>query len=55
MNEMNIVKYKWTNEVESVFAKVDPWVEVPYVGHSLEMSYDTSTIQKYCAYEMYYI
>ena len=38
MNEMNNVKYEWTNEVDSVFAKEGPRVEVPYVGPSLEMS-----------------
>ena len=32
MNEMNNVKYEWTNEVDSVFAKEGPRVEVPYVG-----------------------
>ena len=39
MNEINNVKYEWTNEANSVFAKEDPRVEVPYVGSSLEMSY----------------
>ena len=46
MNEMNNVKYEWTNEADSVFAKEGPRVEVPYVGPSLEMSY---------LYEMYNI
>ena len=54
MNKMNNVKYEWTNEADSVFAKEGPRVEVQYVGPSIEMSYDTSTIQKYCVYEMYY-
>ena len=39
MNEMNNAKYEWMNEADSVFAKEDPRVEVPYVGSSLEMSY----------------
>ena len=55
MNEMNNVKYEWTNEADSVFAKEGPRVEVPYVGPSLEMSYATSTIPKSRAYEMYNI
>ena len=55
MNEINNVKYEWMNEEYFVFAKEDPRVEVPYVGPSIEMSYDTPTIQKYCVYEMYYI
>ena len=55
MNEMNNVKYDWTNEADSVFAKEDPRVEVPYVGPSLEISYATSTISKYHVYEMYNI
>ena len=38
MNEMNNVKYEWANEVDSVFAKEGPRVEVPYVVPSLEMS-----------------
>ena len=38
MNEMNNVKYEWTNEADSMFAKEGPRVEVPYVGPSLEMS-----------------
>ena len=38
MNEMNNVKYEWTNEADSVFAKEGPRVEVPYFGPSLEMS-----------------
>ncbi|MFV1196901.1 hypothetical protein, partial [Klebsiella pneumoniae] len=33
-------------EIDSVFAKEGPLVEVPYVGPSHEMSYATSTIQK---------
>ena len=41
MNEMNNVKYEWTNEVDFMFAKEGPQVEVPYVGPSLEMSYAT--------------
>ena len=55
MNEMNNVKYEWTNEADSVFAKEGPRVEVPYVGPSLEMSYATSTIPKSHVYEMYNI
>ena len=55
MNEMNNVKYEWTNEADSVFAKEGPRVEVPYVGPSLEMSYATTTIQKSHVYEMYNI
>ena len=55
MNEINNMKYEWMNEEYFVFAKEDPRVEVPYVGPSIEMSYDTPTIQKYCVYEMYYI
>ena len=46
MNEMNNVKYEWTNEGESIFAKEGPRVEVPYVGPSLEIYYATSTIPK---------
>ena len=38
INEMNNVKYEWTNEADSMFAKNGPRVEVPYVGPSLEMS-----------------
>ena len=38
MNEMNNVKYEWTNESDSVFAKEGPWVEVPYVGPSIKRS-----------------
>ena len=38
MNEMKNVKYEWANEVDSVFAKEGPRVEVPYVVPSLEMS-----------------
>ena len=38
MNEMNNVKYEWTNEAASGFAKEGPQAEVPYVGPSLEMS-----------------
>ena len=41
MNEMNNVKYEWMNEVDFVFAKEGPRVDVPSVGPSLEMSYDT--------------
>ena len=55
MNEMNNIKYAWTNEADSVFAKEDPRVEVPYVGPSLEMFYATSTIPKSHVYEMYNI
>ena len=54
-NEMNNVKYEWTNEADSVFSKEDPLVEVPFVGPLLEMSYATSTIPKSRVYEMYYI
>ena len=43
------------NKGDSVFAKEGPWVEVPYVGVSLEMSYSTSTIPLYRVYEMYNI
>ena len=43
------------NEADSVFAKEDPRVEVPYVGPSLEMFYATSTIPKSPVYEMYNI
>ena len=32
INEMNNVKYEWTDEVDFVFAKRGPRVEVPYVG-----------------------
>ena len=53
MNEMNNVKYEWTNEAASGFAKEGPQAEVPYVGPSLEMSYTTSTIPKYHLYEIY--
>ena len=35
INEMNKVKYEWTNEADFVFAKKDPRVEVPYVGPHL--------------------
>ena len=35
---MNNVKYKRTNEADSVFAKEGPRVEVPYVRPSLEIS-----------------
>ena len=38
MNEMNNVKYKWTNEADSVFAKEGPQFDVPYIGPSLDMS-----------------
>ena len=38
MNEMNNVKYEWANDVDSMFAKEGPRVEVPYVVPSLEMS-----------------
>ena len=38
MNEMNNVKYEWTNEADSVFAKEGPRVEVPYVWPSLGIS-----------------
>ena len=31
-------RYEWTNEADYVFSKEGPQVEVPYVGHSLEMS-----------------
>ena len=55
MNEMNNVKYKWTNEADSVFAKEGPRVEVPYAGSSLDMSYATPTIPKSRVYEMYNI
>ena len=55
MNGMNNVKYKWTNEADSVFAKEGPRVEVPYVVPSLEMSYATSTIPISHLYEMYNI
>ena len=55
MNEMNNVKYEWTNEADSVFAKEGPRVEVPYVWPSLEMSYATSMILKSRVYLMYYI
>ena len=37
MNEMNNVKYEWTNEADSVFANEGPRVVVPYVGLLLEM------------------
>ena len=37
MNEINNVKYEWTNKEDSVFAKEHPRVKVPYVGPSLEM------------------
>ena len=40
------------NEAKSVFSKKGPWVEVPYVGPSLEMSYSTSTIPKCRVYEV---
>ena len=55
MNEMNNVKYEWTNEADSMFAKEGPRVEVLYVGPSLEMSYATSTIPKSHVCEMYNI
>ena len=55
MNEMNNVKYEWTNEADSVFDKEGPRVKVPYVGPSLEISYATSTIPKSRVYEMYNI
>ena len=55
MNGMNNVKYEWTNEADSVFAKEGPWVEVSYVGPSLEMSSATSMIRKCRVYEMYNI
>ena len=55
MNEMNNVKFDWTNEADSVFAKEGPRVEVPYVWPSLEMSYATSMIPKYHVYELYNI
>ena len=55
MNEMNNVKYEWTNEADSVFAKEGPRVEVPYVRPSLEMCYATLTIPKSHEYEMYNI
>ena len=53
MNELYNVKYEWTNEVDFMFAKEGPPVEVPYVGLSLEMYYATSTIPKSLVYEMY--
>ena len=43
------------NEANSVFAKEGLRVEVLYLGPSLEMSYDTSTIPKPHVYEMYNI
>ena len=43
------------NEADSVFAKEGSWVEVPYVGPSLEMSYATSMIPKSRVYEIYNI
>ena len=49
------MKHELMNEADSVFAKEDPRVEVPYIGPSLEMYYATSTIQKSHVYEMYYI
>ena len=55
MNEINNMMYEWTNEAYFVFSKEGPRVEVPYVGPSFEMFYDTSTIQMYCVDEMYYI
>ena len=53
MNEMNNVKYEWTNEADSMFAKEGPRVEVPYVWPSLEMSYATSMIPNSRVYKMY--
>ena len=38
MNEINSVKYEWTNVVDLVLAKEGPRYEVPYIGPSLEMS-----------------
>ena len=38
MNKMNNVKYEWTNEADSMFAKKGPRLEVPYVVTSFEMS-----------------
>ena len=55
MNEINNVKYEWTNEADSVFSKEGPRIEVPYVWHSLEVSYATSTIKNSHLYEMYNI
>ena len=55
MNEINNVKYEWTNEADSMFAKEGPRIEIPYFGPSLEMSYATQTIPKSHVYEMYNI
>ena len=55
INEMNKVKYEWTNEADSVFSKEDPRVEVPYVGPSLEMYYAISNIPNSHVYEIYNI
>ena len=55
INEMNKVKYEWTNEADFVFAKKDPRVEVPYVGPHLRCINAKSTIPKSRVYEMYYI
>ena len=55
MNEMNNVKYEWTYEADSVFAKEGSQDEVLCVGPSLEMCYATSTIPKTRVFEMYYI
>lgn len=35
------MKYKWTDEADSVFTKEGPRVEVPYVGPLIKMSYAT--------------
>ena len=46
MNEINNVKYEWTNKTYSVF---------PNEGPRVDMSYDTSSIPKSRVYEMYNI
>ena len=55
MNEMNNVKYEWTNETKSVFANEGPRLKVQYVGPSLEIFYATSMIPKCRVYEMHNI
>ena len=55
MNEINNVKYEWTNEADSMFAKEGPRVEVLYVGPLLEICYATWTIPRSHVYEMHNI